>query len=297
MDNQAYYRIDDSDGCDIAITDAYLVVNCVGICVMTKPFTTYRRHGRHDYYLLYLYQGELDIFIDGQPQTIQAGHMVIFHPDCETRYTKRDENELVYYWAHFTGAGVPTVLEQCSLGRQDVYFAGIHQDIADMFRQMFQNFIYRDACYETAAGAQLTGILVQIRRSVNGLTAARRNLSAVKISKSLNYIHRHYSQMITVGQLAEIEHLSVSRYRVLFRQCIGVSPQTFIIDLRLRMAAELMSMSGLNLKQIAQMVGYDDQLYFSRLFKAKRGFAPKKYLDAAAQAEKSLERKISGRVG
>ena len=101
---------------------------------------------------------------------------------------------------------------------------------------------------------------------------------ASKLKESLNFIHRHYSQTISVHDLANLEHLSTSRYCTLFRQHMGISPQNFIIELRLRMATDLMMKTDLSLKQIARMVGYDDQLYFSRLFRSKRGLAPREYI-------------------
>ena len=278
MDNESYYRIMDTNGCDIAVTDRCLVVNCVGVSVLTRPFTTYRPHGRKDYYLMYMDQGSMDVVLDGQARTIQPGHLVIFHPGDETWYIKRDEHEQVYYWAHFTGSGVKEILAGCGLETSGVYYIGSSQEIAEAFRAVFQNYIDRDSCHEIAAAAQMTNILVQMRRNLDTLASTRSGLMAGKLKESLNFIHRHYSQSISVRELANLEHLSTSRYCALFRQVMGISPQSFIIDLRLHMAAELMMKTDLSIKQIAHMIGYDDQLYFSRLFRNKRGLSPRQYI-------------------
>lgn len=278
MDSEAYYRIMDASGCDHAVVDRYLVINCVGVSVLTRPFTTYRPSGRRDYYLMLLDQGSLDMVLGGQVTTIQPGHVALFHPGEETWYIKRDDSELVYYWVHFTGYGADEILAGCGLAKSGLYYTGLRQEFSESFREIFQNYIERDSCHELDAAAQLAGILVQIRRSLDELASTRRTLMAGKLKESLNFIHRHYSQTISVRDLANLEHLSSSRYCALFRQHMGISPQNFIIELRLRMAADLMMKTDLSLKQISRMVGYDDQLYFSRLFRSKRGLSPRQYI-------------------
>ena len=275
MDNQAYYRIPSDNGCDLAVGDRYLVVNCAGVCVLSEPFTS--RNSRSDYYLMYLYQGELDMDINGRQHTVLAGSVVIYPPGAEYRYTKRSLDELIYYWAHFTGYGTQTMLNSCILEMQTIHFAGSNSDIADSFRQLFHNFICRDNFFEVAAAAQLTTICVQLRREISGNAPVHLSNMMEKIQKSLVYIYRHYSSPIAVSKLADIEHISVSRYCTVFKKCMGLSPQNFIIDLRLKMAIELMLGTDLSLKQIARTVGYDDQLYFSRLFKFRKGVSPKFY--------------------
>lgn len=280
MNNQSYYRIEDEDGCDIAVKDEFLVVNCSGVCVFTEPFTTNAKNGRRDYYLMYLYEGELEMDIGGSRQSVQAGNIVIFPPGCAYRYTKRGHDELVYYWMHFTGFAAQGLLDRCGLDTQTVLYAGVSGDAADGFRAMFRNFIHRDGCFEVASAAQLAAVCVLLRRKIDGGSPMRAHATE-RIQRSLDFMHRHYGGAVTVSELADIEHLSVSRYSAIFRQCMGESPRDFLIDLRLKMAVELMQGTDLNMKQIARNVGYDDQLYFSRLFKSRKGVSPRQYVAAS----------------
>jgi AraC family transcriptional regulator, arabinose operon regulatory protein len=281
VNNQSYYRLASDNGCDMAIDERFLVVNCSGVCVLSEPFTS--RNSRRDYYLMYLYQGELEMEIAGRVHDVQAGSLVIYPPGYEYRYTKRGHNELIYYWTHFTGSGAQALLGSCALSTQTIFFAGVCSEIADYFRQLFHNFIYRDGCFEAAATAQLSNICVLLRRRINGNTSLPGSNMTPKIRKSLEYMHRHYSDPIAISSLADIEHLSVSRYCAVFKACTGVSPQSYLINLRLEMAAELMLETDLSLKQIAKSVGYDDQLYFSRLFKLRKGVSPKLYIATSVE--------------
>lgn len=280
MNNQAHYRVANENGCDMAVNDQYLVVNCSGVCVLSEPFTS--RNSRRDYYLMYIYQGELEMDIDGQALTVRAGSLVIFPPGYEYRYTKKSHDELIYYWVHFTGFGAQALLDSCGLCVKFVFFTGSSSEIADCFRQLFNNFIYRDGCFEVATAALVPTICVLLRRKINCGTSLHTASLTQKIQKSLDYIHRHYSDPTPISFLADIEHLSISRYCAVFKKCTGVSPQTFLINLRMEMATELILGTDLSLKQIAKTVGYDDQLYFSRLFKLRKGVSPKQYIAASA---------------
>ncbi|MDW7656030.1 MAG: AraC family transcriptional regulator [Bacillota bacterium] len=277
MDNQAYYRIQDQDGCDIDSTDYPLLINCAGVNALSRPFTTWRPHGRHDYYLMYVSQGELTLYLHGHETVFQAGQFVIFRPGCATRYSKSDHKAMTYYWIHFTGSAVPEVLVDCSIQAETRYDAGVSQQLIDDFHRLFDNFLYRDQYLQPAAAALLVLILVRLRRKAEGQLKKPTDVTPERISQSLAYIHKHYSQAITIRELAELEHLSASRYSALFRACMGQSPQSFIIDLRLRMAIELLQRTDLTVKQVAHTVGYDDQLYFSRLFRSRKGVAPSHY--------------------
>lgn len=292
MNNQAYYRTEPETGCDVADAGSFLLVNCSGVCVLSVPFQTHNRTGRRDFYLMYLYEGELEMEIGGRLQAVGAGSAVVFPPGCPYRYVKRKHDELIYYWAHFTGAGAGELLERCTLRTQYPHRAGVSAEIADAFHAMFRNFIARDGCFEVAAAAQLASICVALSRRAAGaaLSEAR---NAQRVRKSLDYMHRHYRDPVTVAELAGIEHLSSSRYSAVFRQCMGVSPRDFLIGLRLGMSVELMRGTDLSLKQIAGNVGYDDQLYFSRLFRSKMGVSPSAYM-SAGKKEGSREQRSAG---
>ena len=127
------------------------------------------------------------------------------------------------------------------------------------------------------AAARLTMILSKAARRILRRTEEQSAPPAVRIRRSLEYLYRNYAEPVRLEQLAQLEHLSPSRYSAVFRQCMGMSPQHFLISLRIRNAADLMRRTDLSVKQIAQAVGYDDPFYFSSLFKQKTGLSPSCY--------------------
>lgn len=83
----------------------------------------------------------------------------------------------------------------------------------------------------------------------------------------------------------QVDNYNANYLKKLFKKEIGMSPQQFLINLRLTHAKNLLHnhnhQGGLSVSQIAYHCGYDDPLYFSRAFKARYGHSPKAYFQDA----------------
>jgi two-component system response regulator YesN len=69
-------------------------------------------------------------------------------------------------------------------------------------------------------------------------------------------------------------HLSPSGMRRAFVSSLGTSPVQYLTELRMNRAVELLINSTLSIKEIAAECGYEDEKYFSRVFKKKYGYPP-----------------------
>jgi len=94
-------------------------------------------------------------------------------------------------------------------------------------------------------------------------------------------------QMPTLGKLTGV---SMSHFYHLFKLATGRTPNDFFISVRIRRACELILGTDLSVKQVAASLGYDDQFYFSRLFKSVNGLSPREYRVMAAKSECSPKR-------
>lgn len=277
MKNQSYYRLPGDDSCDIAVLDRFLMVNCTGVCVLPNPFVNDNPSGRRDFYLMYLYSGELEAAAAGQQYSLQAGDLLVYPAGKPYRYQKKDSGEMIYFWAHFSGYGAEELLRESGIEPGKVFHPGKSEELAACFERLFEPFFLRKKYFEMESAAQLTVILSKAARRILRRMDTENVPPAVRIWRSLEYLYRNYAEPVRLDQLAQLEHLSPSRYSAVFRQCMGMSPQHFLISLRIRNAADLMRSTDLSVKQIAQAVGYDDPFYFSSLFKQKTGFSPSSY--------------------
>ncbi|MHA7966770.1 helix-turn-helix transcriptional regulator [Paenibacillus sp. CAU 1782] len=87
-------------------------------------------------------------------------------------------------------------------------------------------------------------------------------------------MHEHYTETVTMEQLAELLGCSSSYMYRLFKSEIGKSPNDYMIGLRMEQAWQHLLTTGLTLREIALAVGYSDVYYFSRLFQKQFGISP-----------------------
>ncbi len=274
METQYYYRSIDGTENNIAVKDRYLQVNCAGSLVLPHQFVA--QTSRKDYYLQYLVGGHMKVWIDGTIQDMRPGEFLIYYPDTEYHYTNAGKKEVRYYWAHFSGYYVPALLQNCQIFNKTLIEVGIRERLLTHFEELFREFLLRDTCFDDSAASKLSSLLIDFSRSRVSQPESK-YLLGKKLFLSVEYIHKHFDEDIRVEQLADLEHLSVSRYRTLFHEATGLSPLEYLISLRIRRACELLTQTNLSIREVGETVGYTDSLYFSRIFKKRTGQSPSGY--------------------
>lgn len=92
------------------------------------------------------------------------------------------------------------------------------------------------------------------------------------------YIEEHLDEPLTTDGLAAIAGMAPRRFATLFRKRYGTSPHDYLTRTRLHQAIRIMLRPSQKLKDVAHAVGYDDEFYFSRLFKRVYGLSPSQYV-------------------
>lgn len=273
---QSYYLSLDIEGNNVCRTDQELVLNCAGACVLPQPFETHIQLGREDYYLQYLVQGEMQVWLEEGEQVMGPGQAVLYYPHTGYRYAMHGQEEVQYYWLHFTGSGADKLVKDCRLPNKRLLTLGSSALIVSQFEGLFHDFILRDHCFSLSAASRLLSVCVEISRRLEA-SEGKQGSNVGRVYRALSHIHQNYEKRLTVPFLAELEHISPSRFRLLFREATGLSPMDYITVLRLNHARQLMLQTDNPLGEIARAVGYPDQLYFSRVFKKRTGLTPSAY--------------------
>lgn len=101
--------------------------------------------------------------------------------------------------------------------------------------------------------------------------------TVTRLVRSILHLERCFDSKLNVATLAKLAGLSPSHYSVLFKSHTGYAPLKYLTQLRMQRARELLATTNDSIKAVAATVGYRDQLYFSRVFRALHHSSPGDY--------------------
>ncbi|MBQ8528122.1 MAG: helix-turn-helix domain-containing protein [Clostridia bacterium] len=104
-----------------------------------------------------------------------------------------------------------------------------------------------------------------------------KNSAPTRISPAVEYVNNHFTEDISVGELAQMCFLSEAHLFRLFKSELGMSPIDYKNSLRIRRAKLLLPDTEISVGEVADMLGFDNACYFSRIFKAKTGISPQEF--------------------
>jgi YesN/AraC family two-component response regulator len=93
-----------------------------------------------------------------------------------------------------------------------------------------------------------------------------------------NYLDRHFTEQITFKDFNDLMGYNEKYITSVFKEQMGVSPSRYVLERRMERAKQFLEEKpDLILKEVSELVGYSDPLYFSRVFKASVGVSPSTY--------------------
>lgn len=155
-------------------------------------------------------------------------------------------------------------------------YADIRQCLLDAMKTGY----YRTEYFEFQLKAQLNqlffllfenGYVISKEQSLEGYRKEE------KIRTIIDYIGSHYQEELTIDQLAQICGYSDTHFMNFFKKHLGVSCMEYVIQFRLRKAAELLQHSTLPVLEIATQSGFNNLSNFNRQFKKYYQITPSQY--------------------
>jgi AraC-like DNA-binding protein/mannose-6-phosphate isomerase-like protein (cupin superfamily) len=98
-----------------------------------------------------------------------------------------------------------------------------------------------------------------------------------RVFKICSLVESRLKEPPTLEEMARHVSLSKERLRTLFQASFGMSPLRYVRHVRLQRARDLLTLSSHSMKEIAAMIGYEDQHHFSRAFQKAEGISPLAY--------------------
>lgn len=134
---------------------------------------------------------------------------------------------------------------------------------------------WEEAIYAASSEEECIEIIRNKFEYMHEIENMQGEVSKVEVKQALYYITQHFSQKISITDVAQHVNLSEAYLCKVFKSEVGKSIVSYLNEIRLQKAHELLSSGQLLIKEAAAAVGIDDQFYFNRLFKRYYGITPK----------------------
>lgn len=263
-----------------------VVGSCGTYRLKTRPkLPTYWQKGRRDYQILYVANGKTHFWFDGKEEIVSAGHMVLYKPEEIQKYVYYLEDNPEVFWIHFTGSDVKNILAYHGISLDEhVFYCGVLPDYKALFRKIIQELQLCRYGYEDYIASLFNDILLLVDRQQHEQKKATGNVQE-QIERAAAYFNENYNTKISIDDYAESLHISTNWFIHNFKQYAGMSPAQYILSLRMVNAQSLLERTTYNIKEISEIVGYENPLYFSRVFKKEIGKSPAQYRKERVEAE------------
>ncbi|MEY4716978.1 AraC family transcriptional regulator [Lacticaseibacillus paracasei] len=240
-----------------------------------------------DYYLLhFIVQGEGLFFINNEIHQLSRGQGFLIPPYTDNNYYPLVGNPWSYRWIGVRGSGSKAIFEKAGLGKTNFIYQ--HEDI----RQMDQLFA---AAYDYFSRDHLYGALGKFYEIVSALIDDYQQETRLGLSPNQQYVidaveilKSEYTnstlRIDTVAERVKVERTYL--YRI-FMRYLGVSPKSYLIQLRINQAIELLRNTNDAIGDIAIKVGFSSYVQFAKAFQKARQMSPSAFRKAISNGELS----------
>ena len=272
----------------LAVYPFYVIKDRLGLslCVHSMGFFPKATHhyverteGCGEYILVWCFDGEGWVYIDGVKRTVKKSQFFILPPDKGHAYGASDNQPWSIYWVHFSGDVAHKVCASfCGLHSYP-HEGNIHE-VCELFDQML-TILESHADEDTAAFIDLSfprllsAFIYPDMWNCSTPVKGDGNLSIV--GKASHYMEEHVGEKLTLADICSYLGYSESYVTRVFSQEVGCGPITYLLKLKAARACLLLENTSLKINQIAMMLGFDDPYYFSKFFTKTIGLSPRTF--------------------
>ena len=214
----------------------------------------------------------------GSRHVIRAGEVLVIPPGTPHVYGADERQPWTIHWFHAQGTLVPEYLAELNISLpnpliflgDDPQWLGLFEEVLDSLEH---GYTQQQLLHASHALAHLLAVMVRHRHE----SWREQPDAPQKIAQTIAYMKRHLEQALPLDALAALATLSRSRYTALFKEQTGYAPIDYFNRLRIHRASQLLDTTQLSIKAIAAQLGYEDPLYFSRVFRLVNGASPMEY--------------------
>ena len=257
---------------------ADLYITDIGYYPQARHHFRERPSGSAQFILIYCVEGKGEIRLKETTHAVASDHFFIIPAGMAHAYRSDEKNPWSVYWIHFLGnkSGIysrfacqPIPIERSKTSRIS--------DRVDLFSEIFRNL---DRGFSIEALEYINLCLPHLLASfthLNQFRLIKESGEKDPVTQSINFMLEHLNKKLMLEEIAAETGLSASHYSRLFLNRTGHSPIDYFIQLKIQRACRLVDNPGWMIADVAREMGFDDQFYFSRVFRKVMGMSPVEY--------------------
>lgn len=224
---------------------------------------TRREKGRNDYHIIFVRHGEMLAY----DKKATSGEVIVYLPHQKQEYTYLAGEKNCFYWVHFSGTDIDSLLKELSLTSGIIDCSGRMGEIEEIFRMICASYEEHYTYSESYAAGLLRALLALIASPADTRSPFSRAIKAIE----------DLSVTLSVKKLSEAFGMSEGHFIRSFKASTGMTPLSYRLKLQIEQAKTLLVGTDLQINSIAGVCGFSDSFYFSRIFKKHTGKSPTEY--------------------
>lgn len=236
----------------------------------------YLKRNSYDSFLLMLIKdGICTVQTAEKKHTAKKGQILMLDCYQPHEYGNLSDSLLEASWLHFDGPLARTYYDLLTSSFGNVLTIGNLDFINRQLEKLLSMFRSRRALTEADMSITITRILTELltfRPENNGISSRSK-----AIENAIAYITEHFSEPLTLEQIADVSGLSPYHFTRVFTTETGFTPHQYLIATRLNSAKFLLKTSTLSVKEIAFNCGFHSESSFCTTFRKWEHLTPSKY--------------------
>ncbi len=237
-----------------------------------------RPEGCPEHIIHFIASGSGWIKLNGQTWELNPGSVFVIPANTPHSYGSNQNDPWGIYWIHFSGSDSALYLEHlgATLELPIVHLKQLPELISTFettYRWIDYGYSDRGLIAISSHLRSMLSLIVAYQQSPRRKSRGAEH----RILEVITFMREHATGSHDLGKLAESAGLSIPHFSALFRKQTGTSPIHFLARLRMQRACELLDSTKDPIATISRAVGYENPLYFCRLFRQHVGMAPSQY--------------------
>jgi AraC-like DNA-binding protein len=229
-----------------------------------------------EYQIIYITKGRGIFETNQRTHVVVPGSVMLVLPGVRHFYKPEYDVGWTEYWVGFKGPHADRLREQGFLSaKKPLYEVGLQNSLLSIYGQIFELVQNQQPLYQVRASSLVLTLIAEIL--AHERKTVQHSNSETLVEKAKFFMEENITREVDLNGFGEMLGVSTSHLNSVFKSYTAMTPYQYFISIKIRKAKEMLESGDWSIKEVAFRLGFDDQYYFSRLFKKKTGISPSRW--------------------